>query len=144
MFLFSWKYILIFGFFVCEGSRQFQEDALVPQPRLGEAPSSRDGKHTLMHITYRLYESGWKLAIMIQIIGNLMLVHPSVVVNAHVFRLNLIRIQSPQYVRVILPRLICDLCIAAYKGVVEQESRSTGRGRGPAGGRKKKPDPSPN
>jgi hypothetical protein len=69
---------------------------LVPQPRLGEAPSSRDGKHTLMHITYRLYDGGWKFAIVIQFIGNLTLVRPSVVVDAHVvFRLNLIRIQRP-------------------------------------------------
>jgi hypothetical protein len=43
------------------------------QPWLDEAPSSRDGKHTLMHITYRIYDSGQKpeLAIMIQFIGNL-------------------------------------------------------------------------
>jgi hypothetical protein len=65
--------IFFFSFFVCEYSRQFQEDC---EPLTGkktaicqvEAAStrrsavSRDGKHTLMH---RLYDSGQKLAIVI-------------------------------------------------------------------------------
>ena len=80
---------------------------LVPQPQLSKAPSPRDGKHTLMHITYILYDSGWKLTIVTQIIGNLTLVCPSVIVDAHmVFWLNLIRIQSPQYVYITLPHPI--------------------------------------
>ena len=55
------------------------------QPQLGEVPSSRNRKYALVHITYRLYDSRQKpeLAIMIQFIGNLMLVHPSVIVDMY-------------------------------------------------------------
>jgi hypothetical protein len=73
--------------------------SLVPQPRLGEAPSSRDGpgRHTVIILLtgYNLHDSGRKLTIVIQVAANLML---SVVADARlVFRPNFIRLQYLHY-----------------------------------------------
>jgi hypothetical protein len=76
--------------------------SLVPQPRLGEVPSSRDGpgRHTIIILLtgYNLHDSGWKLTIVIQVAANLMLIHPSVVADARlVFQPNFIRLQYLHY-----------------------------------------------
>jgi hypothetical protein len=81
--------------------------SLVPRPQA--APSSRDDKESKTHcnhITYRLHDHGRKLTIVIQVVANLTLVHPSVVSDAHlVFRPNFIRLQYLHYV-VALPHPI--------------------------------------
>jgi hypothetical protein len=72
-------FLVSFSFFkVRVNFKRMVNPLLVPRPRLGKAPSSRDGKHTLTHITYRLQDSGRKLVIVIQFIANLTLVHPLV------------------------------------------------------------------
>lgn len=117
MFLFSRKYNY-FSFLlpplyvkIIVNFKRVVNPSLVPRPqaRLCEAPSSRDDKESKTHcnhITYRLHDHGRKLTIVIQVVANLTLVHPSVVSDAHlVFRPNFIRLQYLHYV-VALPHPI--------------------------------------